>query len=105
MKRDTLNDYETEAERMSSGFDLTEDEMAFGSDDGLAIETMREAYSKAKAAKTWEKIICPVCGKVVVKKSYQQAFCCNSGRMNCKDRYWNLTDEKRLERAKEFVGE
>ena len=42
-------------------------------------------YESNKASKVGETIICPICGKEFVKKSYQQAFCCTQ----CKDTYWN----------------
>lgn len=42
-------------------------------------------YDINKAAKVGTEIICPVCGKHFIKKSYQQAFCCGE----CKNRYWN----------------
>ena len=42
-------------------------------------------YDINKDAKVGTEIICPVCGKHFIKKSYQQAFCCGE----CKNRYWN----------------
>lgn len=42
-------------------------------------------YEANKAAKVGEVIVCPICGDKIVKKSYQQAFCCT----RCKDAYWN----------------
>ena len=59
----------------------------------------KHLYDEAKAAKTGTVIECPVCHKRFRKKSYQQAFCSNKGRDNCKDKYWNTMDEKRLMRA------
>lgn len=59
-------------------------------------------YKVAKAAKVGTMIVCPVCGKSFKKKSYQQAFCSNKGRGNCKDTYWNSTDEWRAMRARHF---
>ena len=48
-------------------------------------------YQAAKAAPVGSLIKCaaPGCGKKFIKKSYQQVFCSNKGRGNCKDRYWN----------------
>jgi predicted nucleic acid-binding Zn ribbon protein len=42
-------------------------------------------YNINKSAKVGTEIICPVCGKRLIKKSYQQAFCSTE----CKDKYWN----------------
>ncbi len=42
-------------------------------------------YDINKSAKVGTEIICPVCGKMFIKKSYQQAFCSTE----CKDKYWN----------------
>ena len=58
------------------------------------VAMMEIAYKKAKAAKVGEKITCPTCGKEFTKKSYQQAFCRNKGRDNCKDGYWNFVKNK-----------
>lgn len=48
-------------------------------------------YKTARASKVGSRIKCaaPGCGKTFIKKSYQQCFCSNKGRGNCKDRYWN----------------
>ena len=56
------------------------------------------AYNAAKSAQVGSTIICPICGKQFKKKSYQQAFCSNKGRGNCKDRFHN-TSPKRLDRS------
>jgi len=56
-------------------------------------------YKTAKAAKVGSMIECPGCGKRFKKKSYQ-AFCSNKGPGNCKDTYWNSTDEWRALRSK-----
>ena len=42
-------------------------------------------YESNKASKVGETIICPICSKEFVKKTYQQVFCCTQ----CKDTYWN----------------
>lgn len=67
-------------------------------------DDMRSRYAKNKAAKVGDKIACACCGKALVKKNYQQAFCPPTGkgkgkRYKCKDKYWNLTDSKRASRA------
>jgi hypothetical protein len=59
-------------------------------------------YDAAKAAKTGTECKCPSCGKTFTKKSYQQAFCSNKGRNNCKDRYWNRATNQRSERSMVF---
>ena len=46
-------------------------------------------YTSAKKAPVGSVVRCPVCGRSFKKKSYQQAFCSNKGRGNCKDKYWN----------------
>lgn len=47
-------------------------------------------YDINKSAKVGEEIICPICGKRFIKKSYQQAFCSTE----CKDRYWNKKKDR-----------
>ena len=43
------------------------------------------SYVKAKNAKVGETITCANCGKKMVKKTYQQKFCCD----RCKIKYHN----------------
>jgi hypothetical protein len=67
------------------------------------IADMKARYVKAKAAEVGAMIECACCAKKVLKTSYQMAFCSNGknrknqllGNNNCKDRFWNLTDDKR----------
>ena len=66
------------------------------------IEKAKVTYEKAKAAKVGDKIMCAVCGKIFVKKTYNQAFCRSKGKANCKDRYWNTVSTTRRERALQF---
>ena len=61
-------------------------------------------YETAKATKTGTECTCPGCAKPFKKKSYQQAFCSNKGRNNCKDRYWNRASDERSMRAIAFAG-
>jgi hypothetical protein len=68
-----------------------------------AIGCMTDRYRMAKGAKVGETVICPTCEKQFIKRSYQQAFCCNRGRGNCKDRYWNVTEDERRERTVERI--
>lgn len=56
-------------------------------------------YKFNKTRKVGQQIICPTCGKEHLKKSYQTQFCSNKGKKNCKDRYHNLVNNKRRERA------
>lgn len=57
---------------------------------------IKERYTINKNAKTGEKITCPSCGTVFVKKSYQQVFCKSKTGTKCKDKYWNtVTPGKR----------
>ena len=92
-------------------FDLTSDEMAACANDEEAereleasILVMRARYSAIKRAKVGVEMACPVCGKMMVKRSYQHAFCSNIGAGNCKDRFWNLTVTSRRERARAVVN-
>jgi len=77
-------------------------------EDGYAVMAeseciaMRSAYDAAKAAKVGSMIHCPTCRKRFLKRSYQQAFCRNKGRGNCKDRFHNTVSETRRERAIAF---
>ena len=70
----------------------------------ISKERMLTAYETAKAAKTGATCVCPSCQKQFIKKSYQQAFCSNKGRNNCKDVFWNRASSERSERAKYFTG-
>lgn len=72
-------DSDTEASRMQEWLepDITDDQ-------GSPVR-----YTKAKAAKVGTVVQCGWCSRPFTKKSYQQAFCCNKGSGNCKDRYWN----------------
>ena len=44
-------------------------------------------YRDNKSAKVGKEIECPVCHTKLIKKHYQQAFCCNE----CKNKFWNRT--------------
>ena len=73
-------------------------EVAHFRETSFNIEKAKIAYKKAKDAKAGDNIICTVCGTKFTKKTYNQAF----DKSKCKDRYWNIVDDKRLERAKQF---
>lgn len=61
-------------------------------------------YEAAKVAKVGQSCKCAGCLKDFTKKSYQQAFCSNKGRGNCKDSFWNRAKPERTERAKSFAS-
>lgn len=50
----------------------------------------RAMYADMKSRKVGEPCVCPVCGEVFIKRSYQQAFCCTK----CKDWYWNRQGDR-----------
>jgi hypothetical protein len=57
---------------------------------------IRDRYKINKEAKTGTEIICPSCGHVFKKTSYQQVFCKTKTGTTCKDKYWNtVTPTKR----------
>ena len=66
------------------------------------LQRMKRLYEAAKATKVGIIVCCPTCSKMFKKKSYQQAFCSNKGKQNCKDVYWNSVDEDRRLRASIF---
>ncbi len=70
----------------------------------IAKQQMLKLYETAKAARTGTQCICPSCAKPFTKKSYQQAFCSNKGRNNCKDSYWNRANDDRSMRAQFFAS-
>ena len=99
------NDPGTEAEALSDWLEGA-DPYAF-EDEGERHERLREEnalhrlqrrtspsqkYQAARAARVGSQIKCagPGCRKHFIKRSYQQCFCSNKGRGNCKDAYWNL---------------
>lgn len=57
-------------------------------------------YKKAKQAETGCTIKCPWCEKLILKKTYHKIFCSNQkthGKNNCKDKYWNNTQDQKRE--------
>lgn len=68
----------------------------------IAKQHTLKLYETAAAAKVGTECHCPGCGKKFKKKSYQQKFCSNKGRGNCKDTYWNRADDSRMQRAAYF---
>lgn len=95
-----VNDPGTEAEYLTSqGLGEGEDERDLLAGAADTRQKMRSLYDKAKAAVVGSKIRCPACRKRHTKTSYQKVFCRNTGRGNCKDRYWNTVDEVRSIKA------
>jgi hypothetical protein len=74
-----------------------------------SFKEKRDLYEVAKAAKVGSMIACPNCKKMHKKTTYHKIFCSNQrtkpGRRNCKDRYWNTTDEVRRERAGQYCND
>lgn len=58
------------------------------------IKVMRNRYCGAKETKVGEKFMCPGCGTLITKRSYQHTFCGKT----CKDRYWNNVDPRKKNR-------
>lgn len=52
---------------------------------------MVDKVDAVKKLKVGDSFKCPVCGKNLIKKTYQHTFC---GR-KCKDKYWNTVDESK----------
>lgn len=65
--------------------------------------SLKVGYETAKRARVGLIVRCPSCGHSFQKVSYQQAFCSNKGRGNCKDVYWNRANTARRERAMIFA--
>lgn len=56
---------------------------------------LKERYNQAKESKVGDHIVCPSCGNVHLKTTYQKVFC-NSTL--CKDHYWNNVQENKRNR-------
>lgn len=69
----------------------------------MIVDDLRDLYSRAKGAPVGSVIACPVCSKEVHKVTKGQVFCSCRGPGNCKDRYWNLTNEGRQERGRLYA--
>lgn len=70
----------------------------FGFAEEIARSQLVERYTEAKTAKVGNQCLCPYCLTTFKKKVYQQAFC----NRKCKDKYWNLVDDKRFTRMQIF---
>lgn len=56
----------------------------------MALGTKEKQYKANKDTKVGCYIICPICGKEVIKTHYAQAFCSNE----CKVIYWNKKGDR-----------
>lgn len=56
---------------------------------------MKAIYNQNKTAKIGSECKCPSCGTKFIKLNYQQAFCKNKPKTQCKDKYWNTVDPKK----------
>jgi hypothetical protein len=56
----------------------------------LTNKEMIATYKLNKDIKVGKNIICPICGKEVIKTHYAQAFCSNE----CKNAYWNKKGDR-----------
>ena len=66
------------------------------------LQDMVTKYTTNKTNRVGQTCICPSCGQRFIKKTYQQAFCNNKGKVNkrgqrtlCKDNYHNTINENR----------
>ena len=59
------------------------------------ISLLKERYVLAKEAKTGSNIVCPSCGNIHKKTTYQKVFCNST---ICKDHYWNNVDNRKRNR-------
>lgn len=68
------------------------------------ISVYKSRYKFNKNQNIGSEIICPACNKTHIKKSYQSQFCSNRGKGNCKDKYNNLINNNRRNRAHHING-
>lgn len=69
------------------------------------ILTPMELLELARRKKVGDTVTCPQCKKEFKKANSQQAFCSNAKSKqggNCKDRFWNLHNQKRKDRLDEI---
>jgi len=84
-----------DADEMSEGEAISEWEMP----DLEANYAQKERdYYRAKMAKVGTVIICPWCGKRLIKRTYQHKFCSTTH----KDRYHNTINPEKQARARCF---
>jgi hypothetical protein len=89
-----------EAEALSDQYDDTSDIIKEWRDQDIPILLKR--YNKARKAPVRAEIHCPVCNRKMIKKSYQHVFDRNKGKGNCKDQFWNYTDDSRYYRCRQY---
>ena len=64
------------------------------------ISEMKSQYESNKKAHMGTTIDCAcLCGVKILKKNYQTQFAISKGQNNCKDKFWNNTNDKRRSRA------
>ena len=56
----------------------------------MKLDNKEITYRTNKDIKVGNYIICPICGKKVIKTHYAQAFCSNE----CKNTYWNKKGDR-----------
>lgn len=100
---DDISEGEYLSDFLEDGWTSEEEERNYHAQQISKLHTLK-LYEAAKAAKTGTDCKCPGCGTTFTKKSYQQAFCSNKGRNNCKDKYWNRASDERSFRAKIFTN-
>lgn len=56
---------------------------------------MKTRYESNKVKLVHSECICPSCGSVFEKETYNQVFCKTKGGTICKDKYWNTVTPKK----------
>jgi len=85
-----MTSYYTELDE-DRGWDDVVREQDREQEEGRRLARFKPAeYAIAKGAAVGTRVVCAACSTPFLKRSYQQAFCSNKGRGNCKDTYWNL---------------
>lgn len=61
-------------------------------------QEMYSLYTRAKNTRTGGRMLCPGCGKSIVKTTYNKVFCSNGrtvkGKSSCKDFFWNTINPR-----------
>lgn len=98
---------------MGDEADYLNDQSDWGAEDAFyeeeqerfykGISDMQRRYIDNQRSAVGTTIRCAACRRRILKKSYQTQFCSNKGAGNCKDKYWNVANEKRLYRSKKWA--